>query len=77
MSEGTVRIRVRHKLLVGELPLKPPRSVWGGAASNRCCAVCDSAISLFAEIEADSADGRRRYYHVSCFRILQSERDLL
>jgi len=43
----------------------------------RTCAVCGVRIEAVAEIDADSADGRMRFYHLQCYDLVVVERELL
>ena len=74
MSDDTVRLQIRDKFLTHELPVEVPSKIWGGLATNRMCAVCDTEITTTVEIEAQSADGRTRFYHVDCYQLLCLER---
>ena len=63
-------LRIRTKLLRHQLPTESPSKIWGGRATNEICAVCDDNILGMSEIEAESADGRTRFYHVHCYQLL-------
>jgi hypothetical protein len=77
MNDAELRERIRERLSTSELPPKPPIKTWGGVATNRPCAVCDVTIDAMSEIEADSADGRTRFYHLHCYRLVALERELM
>ena len=75
MSDGTLRLRIRDKLLSHQLSTQSSSKTWGGRATNEICAVCDYAIVDMSEIEADGSDGRTRFYHVHCYQLLCLERE--
>jgi len=77
MNDTELRQRIRTRFLTGELPMKPPIATWGGRATKRTCAVCDVRIDAVVEIEADSADGRIRFYHLPCYDLVFVERQIL
>jgi hypothetical protein len=75
MNDDHVRLRIRDKFLSHQLPTQSPSKTWGGRAKNEICAVCDDSIVGMSEIEAESADGRTRFYHVHCYGLLCLERE--
>jgi hypothetical protein len=74
MNDDHVRLRIRGKFLSHQLPTQSPSKTWGGRAKNETCAVCDDNIVAMSEIEAESADGRTRFYHLHCYQLLYEER---
>jgi hypothetical protein len=75
MSDDNLRLRIRKKFVTHQLPMQSPSKTWGGRATNEVCAVCDDAIVSTNEIEAESADGQTRFYHVRCYGLLCFERE--
>ena len=73
MNDDNLRLRIRDKFLTRELPTQLPAKTWGGLPSNKTCAVCDAHIAT-SEIEAESADGMTRFYHLYCYDVLYFER---
>lgn len=77
MDEADILRRIRAKLGFGTLLRQPPLRTWGAltGAGGDICAVCDERINLgYAEIRADDADGRHRFYHPVCYEHLVAER---
>jgi hypothetical protein len=75
MTERPLTEKILAKLLSGELPMRRPSRTWGGPSEGDVCAACDEAIEKgTVEIEVDSADDRTRFYHVSCYGLLDAMR---
>ena len=77
MDDTGLRRCIRARFLTGDLPMKLPTRTRVGPGSKRTCAVCDVGIESVAEIEADSTDGRIRFYHPRCYDLVFVERQLL
>jgi hypothetical protein len=77
MNEDNLRLRIRNKILTRELPSQSAFKTWGGRATDNRCAVCDADIAGTNEIEAESADGQTRFYHVPCYNALCAERQAI
>jgi hypothetical protein len=75
MDEPPLRELIREKFAAGLLPRVGPTRIWAGPGMGHVCAVCEETICIpNVEIEAEGADGGRRFYHTDCHRTLSSER---
>ena len=75
MVDRLLSERIWAKILAGELPAERPENTWGGPSEGAQCSACDQAIDKGAsEIEVDSVDGGRRYYHRGCYVVLDAIR---
>ena len=77
MSDTELRRRIRTKLLIGELPSRPPFTTRGAPATKMRCAACDLKIETVWEMKVESADGRARSYHLPCYDVVVAEREVL
>lgn len=74
-NEAELRKTIRQKIASSDLPARHPRLTWAGPPTGQTCSVCEERIAEGdREIEAEGADERQRFYHLSCFTVLEDER---
>ena len=77
MDDVALRLFIRSKLSDGRLPHNSIPRVWGGSGSNETCDGCDETISKAQMvIEGVGADGQGVQFHVRCFHLWDSERQV-
>jgi len=53
-----------------------PLRTWAGFGTGQVCGVCGDEIGVEAvEVEAEGADGKKRFYHSRCYVLLSQARD--
>ena len=76
MDDEEIRRLIRDKTASGDLSTRPPLRTWAGFGTGQVCAVCGDEIGVEAvEVEAEGADGEKRFYHSRCYVVLSQERD--
>jgi len=74
LSENEIRRKIRQKMETGALTEE--QTVWGGPSTGMTCAACDEHIQDGdSEVEVLCVDGRRCFYHASCFLMFTDERE--
>jgi hypothetical protein len=73
----SLRLLIRAKLADGRLPHDSIPRVWGGPGNDETCVACEQVITKANFVMEGVGEGLRAIqFHVQCFYIWDTERDV-
>ena len=73
----SLRLLIRAKLADGHLPHDSIPRVWGGPGNDETCVACEKVITKANFVMEGVGEGLRAIqFHVQCFYIWDTERDV-
>lgn len=77
MTERILRALIQEKIVAGRLPYTSIPRLWGGPGSGETCDGCEETVTKDQMVlENLDATGSGVQFHVPCFHVWESERQL-